>query len=841
VTRRLLAALLLVTLAGAGAWWWLRQSLPPLDGQMDLFGLRAPVEVLYDAYGVPHMYSAAPEDAWFAAGAMHARDRLWQMELYRRVTRGRLAEILGEAALPFDKRFLSLGLREAAEAEWERAGPAVRIALERYANGVNAVVQEQRLRQRPLEMQLLRIVPEPWTPVDSLAVGRLLAWRLAENHRAELIRAALGAKLGADAARELTGRYPANAPTILGGAAPQDSQGALDLPRRGVVMDPLATGALSTNAEGPASHQPAGPIAGLEWLLPGAPRGNSNNWALAGARTKTGRPMLANDPHLQVEFPSVWYELHLVSADLDVAGVTIPGVPFIVIGHNARIAWGFTNSGADVEDLYVERIDVARKRYMVRGEWRPVEVTSVEIPVRGRAAEPFEIWKTRHGPLFSDTALGWEAPPAWQSPNAAADAKPSSPVQAYALRWDAVRGDVGTSFEALNRAQNWTQFLASVEALNITSQNIVYADIDGNIGYALSGSLPVRASGDGSRPSDGAGGEGEWVGTIEPEALPRVLNPASGFLTSSNNEIDRGYPRLVTRDWMAPFRARRMTDVLSRAQGVDLRDMELLQNDRQSVAAEAVLAGVPAAVARGKKQNANPQVIALLERLAAWDRIVDSRPVVTQYEVFEDALWRRALADNIEPPLFKVFYEWAGADRNAGIYAFLNEPQSRWWDDVGTIDRRETRDDIILLAAEDTEEKVRLDYGGDSGTGWDQVHVLPFRHVLGNGFFLFDWIFSAGKVPVTGDGTTIMRVSFNRSAPFIGWELPSWRQIFDVGQWDDARVVLPAGQSGHLLSPHRFDQNTMWREGLYRLQPFTRQAVEQARRHRLLLAPHFDF
>jgi penicillin G amidase len=830
----LIAALVIVLLAGASAWWWVRGSLPPLDGQLALPGLHAPVEVILDSYGVPSAYATDTDDAWFAAGTMHARDRLWQMELYRRVTLGRLSEVMGERTVPIDQRFLTLGLRAAAEAEWERAGPAVKTALERYAAGVNAVTSTQGRRQRPLEMQLLGIVPTAWTPVDSLAVGRLLAWRLAENHQAELVRGALAAKFGGETARQLAGRYPADAPTVLSASASASAAGAAEarasaLQAHGIPKFMEGEG-LSPRLDS-SSRQREWP-SGLEWLSPGAKRGNSNNWVVAGRKTKSGRAILANDPHLQIEFPSVWYEMHLVAAGLNVSGVTIPGVPFIALGHNALIAWGMTNTGADVQDLYLERVDVGKKRVLDRGQWVAVQVTPADIPVRGEAPRSFEIWTTRHGPIFADAGLDWDAPPAFLSP-AGREAKEQ---RAYSIRWNA-GGDLASSFEAINRATNWETFTTAVNAFAVPSQNIVYADVDGNIGYAMSGQIPVRSSGDGTMPVDGNNGDGEWVRTLDTATLPRSFNPASGYITSSNNEIDRGFNGLITRDWAAPFRATRLNERLSKAEGIDLDGMAALQNYRQSDAALGILNLVRPAITEAKRRQSDAAGVDVLEQLLLWDRVVDDRPVVSLYEAFEDALWRRTFIDEMGEPLFLKFYEWAGAERPAGLYSILSDRQSKWFDDIATVERRETRDDIYLLAAADAEEKLQDDFGRESNRNWGRVHGATFAHPLGSVAAPFGWFFSRGPVPVTGDGSTIMRVSWNRLRPFAAWEHPSWRQLFEVGEWDRSRVILPAGQSGHPLSPNYFDQNDLWREGQYRTQAFTRAAVAAAGAHRLLLVP----
>ncbi len=830
--KRIVLILVVLLAAFIGALWLLgRGSLPPLDGDLPMTGLRAPAEVLMDGHGVPHVYAQGPEDAWFAAGVLHARDRLWQMELYRRAADGRLSEILGERTLPIDRRFVTLGLRAAAEAEWRITPPAVRDALTRYAEGVNAQTRQAAGRKRPLEFQILRVTPAEWTPVDSLAVGRLLAWRLAENHRAELVRHALAARFGADEALRLGGRYPSDAPTIIQGPSSgmtPSAAGTSTVPGGDSAGAPPARSQVNATAALPA---PNSWPAGLEWLHPAAHRGNSNNWVIAGRRTASGRPLLANDPHLQIEFPGVWYEIHLVAAGLDVIGVTVPGTPFVVLGHNARIAWGMTNTGADVQDLFLERIDLSRKQYFYGGQWLPVTITPGQIPVRDDDAQPFEVWRTRHGTIFADAGLNWDEPPAWLSPQA----ERSGERRAFALRWDAAAGEMAGPFEALNRAGGWQEFTAAVERFAAPSQNFVYADVDGNIGYAMSGTLPMRSSGVGMLPNDGASGQGEWNGHIEPSALPRLFNPPSGYITSSNNQIDRAWPGLITRDWALPFRTTRLHQLITEADRVDITQAAAWQNDVTGLGPAAILSGLDSALAAARKGGADGEATRTLEQLRAWDKRVDGRPVVTLYHLFEDALWRRTFVDEMGEELFERFFTWAGAERPAGLYSILDQSAARWFDDIGTIERRETREDIFALAAVDAAERFARDYGGNMA--WSDAHAARFDHPLGAAAFPFAWLFNRGPSPLPGGISTVMRVSYHRLRPFAAWEVASWRQIFDVGAWDDARVVLPGGQSGHPLSPHYFDQNEMWRLGQYRPQPFSRTAVDRASTHRLLLLP----
>jgi penicillin amidase len=393
------------------------------------------------------------------------------------------------------------------------------------------------------------------------------------------------------------------------------------------------------------------------------------------------------------------------------------------------------------------------------------------------------------------------------------------------------------AFEAINRAGNWGEFVTAVERFTAPSQNFVFADVDGNIGYAMSGTLPLRTSGSGTTPVDGERGDGQWSGRVDPRTLPRVFNPGAGYVTSSNNEIDRQWNGLITRDWAAAFRATRLHQELSSAQQLDVSSAAQLQNDTISVAAAHVLAGVEGALKRARAEGAQEAAVRVLEQLQAWDRRVDARPVAALYQAFEDALWRRTFTDEMGQELFDVFYEWAGAERPAGLYTILDEPGAKWFDDIGTIDRKETRDDIYVLAARDAIERLQRDHGSADDWNWAAMHAARFTHPLSAGGFALRWLFDRGPSEIVGDGTTVMRVSFNRLRPFQAWEVPSWRQVLDVGNWDESRVVLPGGQSGHPLSPHYFDQNEMWRRGEYRPQPFSRAAVDLARRHRMLLLP----
>ena len=819
--RLLLLTALALLLAGAAGWWVAGRTVPPLRGDLRVAGLQAPVEVLFDQWGVPHVYARSREDAWLAIGYLQGRDRLWQLELYRRAAAGRLSELFGERALHLDRRFRLLGLHRSAARELDAATPEARVALERFAAGVNAAAADLGRWQRPLEFQLLRVTPEPWTPLDSLAVGKLMAWRLAENRQGELVRGALARRFGSSAAEGLMGVWPADAPAVLDGPTRRTNTSFPEERRSRPPADvPMA------------QADPPDVPAGLEWLATGAPPAGSNSWVISGARTASKRPLLANDPHLGLELPAIWYDAHLVAADLDVAGAMLPGSPFVVIGHNGRLAWGITNSGADVQDFYIEDVDFRQRRYLYGGTWHPLAVRQVEIEVRGRSApERFDIFSTRHGPLTA-TESAWEEPPVFTEDTPRGDPRP------MALRWDSLRtGGMISGFEALNRARGWAEFLDAVRLVTGVSLNFVYADTAGNIGYAMSGALPVRANGDGSLPVPGWGGGYEWTGTVPAARLPAVLNPPSGRVITANAEIDRSWPRTMTRDWRAPFRAARIADLLGDRTGLDIAAFREMQGDVRSEAADRLLEAVERASRSGAAERAEPEARTALERLRLWDRRVDDRAVVSLYHAFERALWQRAFADEMGLQLFRHFAEYGLSERFVGLHAILPHRDSRWWDDIATIDRRETRDDIVVLAAADAMLTLRRRFGDESDWTWGRLHAAHFRHSLSAGGLILRWIFDRGPVKVVGNTSTVNKAAVDPRRPYAVGDLASYRQIVDVGAWDRTRAILTTGQSGHVRSPHYFDQNALWATVQDRPFPFSRRAVDEARTSRLLLVP----
>ncbi|MDR7386305.1 MAG: penicillin acylase family protein [Armatimonadota bacterium] len=762
----LAAALLLAVGSGATGAYLVRRAFPQVQGTLVVAGLQQAVEVIRDPWGVPHVYARTEHDLFFAQGYVHAQDRLWQMELNRRTATGRLSELFGERTLRTDRFLRTLGLRQAAALEWGLLSEDTRAALRAYAAGVNAFLQQNRHRL-PLEFVLLRTAPEPWTPLDSLSFGKLMAYELGGNWQTELLRAELLRRLGPEAvARLLPGELP-DSPVIV----PEAGSGQHRAPAAGA-------GALS----------------------------GSNNWVLRGQLTDTGRPYLANDPHLRAGLPSTWYTVHLEGGRYRVAGFSFPGVPGVVIGHNEWIAWGVTNANPDVQDLFVERLHPRDpSRYLFRGRWHPVQVRREEIRIRGRAPEQWVVRSTHHGPVLNGVVEGLR--------------------DVVALRWTAlVPTTVAEGVLRINRARNWREFREALRYFHVPSQNFVYADREGNIGYQLPGRIPVRAKGDGTVPVPGWTGEYEWVGWVPYEALPSAFNPPRGWIATANNRIvPAGFRYLLGSEWSEGLRAQRIAQVLTARGRHTLEDLQRLQFDHVS------LAGRRVAPVLSRVEAPDETVRAVQEDLRRWDGTlsVDSRAGAV-YEAFlvqaAEYLFRSRLGDGL----------WERyASRPFVMAAFLRlweRPSDPWWGPGG---RDRAASEILRRAVRYLEARLGRDR---SRWTWGALHQVHFAHALLPVPVLGRWL-SAGPVPTPGDGWTVNQAAYSLLQPFRQTVVASMRMVLDVGEWDRSVAVHTTGQSGLPGHPHRADLLPLWASGRYHPLLWSRAAVEQQARSRLLLRP----
>lgn len=831
IVKRLLTIVLvlfviLMLAAGGAGVYLVRKDLPQIDGTVKAAGLRAQVDVIRDQYGVPHIYAQNEHDLFFAEGYVHAQDRFWQMEFWRRIGQGRLSEILGASGLSTDRYIRTVGFNRVAEAEYAGLTPDERASLQAYADGVNAYLETHK-GNFGLEFTLLGVNgvsfdPEPWTPINSITWIKLMAQDLGGNMDTELLRMRMIQAIGAEKTAEiLPATYPSDKPVILPSAARFDGLETAQLVRDLASYRNLA-GSLGD---------------GL----------GSNNWVVAGSHTTTGKPLLANDPHLGIRMPSIWYEvdLHCVQLAADcryqAAGFSFPGDPGIVLGHNQRIAWGFTNVGPDVQDLYIE--DVQGDAVRFKGELVPLQTVEEPILVTGKL--PADYWAApnetsaydaasdrttvtlrvrivpHHGPVISDSskALGGAG-------------------KVLSLHWPTLEPGHMVGFVLqLNRAQNWDEFRAALALFQAPSQNIVYGDVDGHIGWQVPGDIPIRAPGcDGLTPAPGDG-TCEWQGYVPYDDLPRSYDPARGWIATANNApVGADYPYVLGREWDDGYRAERIVQMLAAKDKFSPDDLAAMQMDTQNLYAGEIIPLL------SDLQVTDPRAQQALDRLRGWN-LAAARDSVgeTIFASLNLQLLRNIFGDELGSDLAPEYYDNASFNRGA-LKAVLADPASPWWDDVKTAGQVETRAQILERSLRATVDELTGKLGGDmAGWTWGKVHTATFENeTLGQSDALFGgikWLLNRGPFPVDGGPGIVDATSWSPRNPYVVVSVPSMRAIYDLGDLTASRTIHTTGQSGHPFHTHYYDFVDPWVNGQYHPQLFDRAAVEAAREGHLVLTP----
>jgi len=770
VKKALAAFLVLLLVLAAGLALLAAFTFPRERGELRVAGLSAALTIEQDERGVPTIRAATDADALFGLGYVHARDRLWQIEWQRRIGSGRLAEVLGPQAVAGDRMLRTVGFRRAAEAALPGLSTEVRRTLEAYAAGVNAFLQADRAR--PIEFKILRIELDPFTAVDSLVWTKMMAWDLAANASGEIRRAAYVEKVGPERAAEMFPEVPL-APTIL---LDEEWQSARESSR----PSPFAV-----------RRSPRLPWRELEDAfetvadlgLTGEALG-SNSWVVSGSRTTTSRPLLANDPHLGFHTPSLWYIARLEAPGLSLAGATLPGVPGVIIGHNARIGWGLTSVEPDVQDLYVEETDPKDpSHYRFRGQWQSFATRTETIRVRGGAPVTLEIRTSVHGPIVSDVLAG--------------ASRFRRPV---ALRWTGLDADDTTpeAFFGINRASNWREFVAAASRLKAPAQNLVYADVDGHIGYTATGAIPIRPRADGLLPVSGAG-EDEWAGTIPFEKLPRALDPPRGFVVTANNRVvSPRYPWPFTRDWPEAYRAMRIADRLAALPRVSPEDMRAIPMDQVSYQARDLLPllldTVPADAASREA----------LERLRAWDGSLTADSVAASVY----AAWYAALSAMPEDELAESN---PGNVRSRFLINALKSG-SDWCDDLRT-DKKETCAEFKTASLARAVATLRQKLGSDpKAWRWGRLHTARSPHDVFDRVRFLKLLFSL-EVGQGGDASTVNVGAYRRDGSFVMTAGASYRQVLDFSDLSKSRFVLTTGQSGNVFDRRYRDQLPLWHDG----------------------------
>jgi penicillin amidase len=815
-----------------------RRPLPQTEGSLEATGLGGEVEVIRDRNGIPQVYADTAEDLFFAQGFVQAQDRFFEMDVRRHITAGRLSEMFGPDTLETDKVVRTLGWRRVAQQELGRLDEATVRYLEAFSEGVNAYVGNRSPGELSLEYTLLSLggldyTAEPWTPVDSLAWLKAMAWDLRGNMQDEVDRAMASTDLDPAQVEELYPAYPfdrhrpaVEQGAVVGGAYDQN---ATAIPK--VVLP----GALAASTAALASVRAA--IDAVPPLVGSGEGAGSNAWVVSGERSTTGKPLLANDPHLAPTVPGVWYQMGLhcrqVDADcpFDVTGFTFAGFPGVIVGHNRDIAWGVTNLGPDVSDLYLEAVD--GERYLRGGRWRPFQRRTETIRVAGEDPFTFQVRSTGHGPLLSDVSGTYASVGA----NAPVEDGPPDRVDGYAvsLAWTALSPSrTADAVFAFDAASSWEEFRAGARLFSVPAQNLVYADRAGNIAYQTPGRIPIRKPANtGHQPSPGWDPAYDWTGDYVPfDALPSVLNPEDGFVATANQApVGPSYPYFLGDSWDYGYRSQRIVDLLTAKPRLSPADMRRIQLDTRNGFAPTLVPYLLRVDAGSRYYSAGKRL------LRQWDfQQPPESPAAAYFNVVYRNLLELTFADQL-PTTVEVTggARWWEVLRN-----LLEEPSDSWWDDVTTEGTREQRDDILrgaLRLARD--ELVQRQARRPFRWRWGHLHTLtlenqtvgqsdlgPIARLVNRG----DWELGGGTGIVNATG-------WNAEEGYEVTWVPSMRMVVSLADLDASTWVNLTGASGHAFARHYTDQTELWASGRALAWPFSREAVEEAAEDTLRLVP----
>jgi penicillin amidase len=830
-------ALVVLPFLGVGA---VRESYPQVDGRLTLPGLSAPVEVLRDDHGVPHVYADDAEDLFEAQGFVNAQDRYYEMDFRRHLAAGRLSELYGESQLKTDAYVRTLGWRRTAEQELRLLSSSTRRYLDAYAAGVNTYLRgrspaDLSLEYRLLGLQGLRYAPEPWTAADSLSWLKVMAWQLGSNIGSETSRAQATAELGASRTATL---YPSSPyqdfnpilsrGTVVGKAFDPTADSNRSRPAGPGLTRSELQAAESTIARAAATNEAIPDVLGTD---AGGGAVGSNSFVVAGARTASGKAILANDPHLATSIPSTFAQVGLhcrtvsPSCPFDVSGFGMAGMPGVVIGHNARISWGMTTSYVDVQDLYLEQVQADTVRE--GDDYSPLQQRTEEIRVRGEdQPRALRIRASRHGPLLSDVS---------DQLHLMGERQSGAGAEGYAVAVSWTGAVPGRSMDALlgvNQAQDFTQFRAAAKLLSAPSQSLLYADVDGNIGFQLPGDVPLRGRGDGQLPVPGWDRRYDWRGTIPFAELPYAYNPPAGYLVAANQQVvGRQYPHPLGSEYSYGWRSQEIEDRLAEAGPLTLDAAEqIFYDDTVRPAADLVPALLKVKVDDGWVAEGQ-------RTLVGWDysASADSAPAAYFHVVLHNILkltFRDELPEDQWP---------TGGDRwYAVVDDLLDDPGNPWWDDQTTPDRVERRDDILLAAMTSARREITSLMSRDpAGWRWGRLHDARLvNQTLGtSGIGPVEALFNRGRYPVGGGPATVNAMSYDDRAGYSVTVAPTMRMLVDLGDLDASRWVNQSGVSGHAFSRHYDDQTVLWATN--RTWPFvsSRAAVEAGPVTRLELVP----
>ncbi|MFB4161575.1 penicillin acylase family protein [Geomicrobium sp. JSM 1781026] len=755
-------AALFVLVIGAFTWGWVQlgAGLPQTEGVYEAAGLESEVDVYRDDFGVPHIEATSDYDLYYAQGFVTAQDRMFQMDLSRRQASGELSEVIGVSALDTDKYFRTFGLRRAAHDSYELYSDEALVALHAYADGVNDYVAHMTdSGDIPIEFRLLGYTPTAWTAIDSLTIGKFMAYDLGGTWQGQAFRYWLANNVTDEEALDLMPVYPEDGPVILDIAKETD----IDIERAFANV---------------GAYQPE-------------PFNGSNNWVVSGDHTESGMPLLADDPHLGLATPSIWYETHLSSPDVNVTGVIFAGVPGIILGHNDEIAWGVTNVGPDVQELYIEqRHPEDPTQFLYEDEWYNADIIEETILVDGYD-EPVshEVVVTRHGPLISEYT------------------GEQTDDMALALRWTAL--DASTELEAvmdLNRAGNWEEFTDALEEFHAPAQNFVYADKDGNIGYRANGRIPIRENSDALLPVEGWTGEHDWDSFIPWDELPTLYNPESGMISTANNQIDDAdYPYHISHTWAQPYRHEQILAMLEEGNDFTSEDMQQMQMNVTNLHAKEFLPIFFEHIDESSLRNIDIEALDVLREWNLEDAREEGGALV--FHLWFQEIPDRLFADRIPEEMLDLFEGRANIVdellRNAA-----SGDAGPWVTNSGGLEG------LLTGALQDAVDRAEDMQGGDPDEWqWGDYHQVTFGHPLG-AMQPLDLLFNPTPEPVDGSRITVMAAGYNDETGNTNHGA-GWRGVMDIQDLSESYHIVGPGQSGHVRSDHYDDQLHDWVEGTY--------------------------
>ncbi|MFI8291554.1 penicillin acylase family protein [Streptomyces sp. NPDC085614] len=852
VTAWCLAVLLVVTVCAAGltATRTVRASFPTVAGELAVPGLQGRVTVARDAAGIPQIYAGNAHDLFLAQGFVHAQDRFWEMDVRRHITSGRLAELFGESQVETDSLIRTMGWRRVAERELALLEPSTRSHLDAYAAGVNAYLADHRGADLSVEYPLLSLgglsyTPEPWSPADSVSWLKALAWNLNATLSDQVRHSLLAVTLTDAQVDSLFPEYDFARwrPIVTDGASSQGTVPAAATPdgraATGTAVTPAAAGgglaATSASPLGLASDA----LDGVDRVL--GPRGSgigSNSWVVSGSRTVSGKPLLANDPHLSPSMPGVWYQVGLhctavtASCPYDVSGFGFSGMPGVIVGHNADIGWGVTNLAPADTDLFVEKLDGASS-YRHRDRTLPLETRKEVIRVAGGDSRTITVRSTRHGPLISDAFP--KAKAIATDGRAPGVDRAGGTEYAVAMRWSAL--DPGRTMDAvfrLDAAKDWASFRAGAALFSSPAQNLVYADRRGHIGYQAPGRIPVRAKGEGRWPVPGWTGEYDWKGFVPFDRLPRSFDPASGYIVTANNAaVGPSYPYPLTRNWGDGYRSERIAELIEKGGKLDAAAMQRIQLDTYNGNA-ATLTPLLLAVTPGKDARAAQDL------LRGWDfgQGADSAPAAYFNAVWSNLL-RLTFHDELAGNRAQLHVDGGGLWYEI-VRRLAARPDDPWWSNSRDPRGLRTRDDVLRAALDDAAAELSGRLGDDPRAWrWGALHTLTLRNeTIGTGGPApVQWLLNHEPLEVGGGSATVDATGWDASQGYeVNW-VPSMRMVIDFADFDASRWINLTGASGHAFHAHYDDQTDLWREGGTLAWPSGRAAVATATKDRLTLHP----